>query len=67
MGAGIDNKTSLALRLHQIRRLEVFSSMRDEFRVARMIDRFHSGDDVHQLGVIMNVFDRFCLLHWLVP
>jgi hypothetical protein len=27
-----------------------------------MIDRFHPGDDVHQLGVMMmNVFDQFCL------
>jgi hypothetical protein len=56
------NKAASALRLHQIRCLEVFSSIRDKFRVTRMIDRFHSGDDVHQLGVMMmNVFDQFCL------
>src|ERR1700674_5233695 len=56
------NKAASALRLHQIRCLEIFSSIRDKFRVARMIDRFHSGDDVHQLGVMMmNVFDQLCL------
>ena len=50
------------LRLHPIRRLEVFSGISDELRVAWMIDSFHSDDDVHQLGiVVVNVFDQFGL------
>ena len=50
------------LRLHPIRRLEVFSGIRDELRVAWMIDSFHSDDDVHQLGiVVVNVLDQFGL------
>ena len=50
------------LWLHAIRRLEVFSGIGDELRVAWMIDGFHSDDDVHQLGVVMvNVLDQFGL------
>src|SRR5580700_8550893 len=50
------------LRLHSIRRLEVFSSVGDELRVAWMVDSFHSNDDVHQLGiVVVNVLDQFGL------
>jgi hypothetical protein len=50
------------LRLHPIRRIEVFSGISDELPVAWMIDSFHSDDDVHQLGiVVVNVFDQFGL------
>jgi hypothetical protein len=50
------------LRLHPIRRLEVFSGISDELPVAWMIDSFHFDDDVHQLGiVVVNVFDQFGL------
>jgi hypothetical protein len=50
------------LRAHAILRIEVFFGKGNEFRVARMIDRFNSDDDVHQLGVVMmNMLDQFCL------
>jgi hypothetical protein len=47
---------------HPICCLEVFSGIRDERCVARMIDRFHSDDDRHPLRVVpMNVLDEFGL------
>jgi hypothetical protein len=50
------------LRVHAIFRTKVFFGIGNKCRVARMIDRFHSDDDVHQLGVVMmNVLDQFCL------
>jgi hypothetical protein len=50
------------LRQHPICCLEVFSGIRDERCVARMIDRFHSDDDRHPLRVVpMNVLDEFGL------
>ena len=51
-------------RLHSIRTQEVFSGISDELRIAWMIHRFHSGDDVHQLWIVaVNVFDQlgFCI------
>ena len=52
----------LQLRLHPIRRIEVFSGISDELRVAWMIDSFNPDDDVHQLRiVVVNVFDEFGL------
>ena len=52
----------LQLRLHPIRRIEVFLGIGDELRVAWMIDRFHSDDDVDQFWiVVVNVFDQFGL------
>jgi hypothetical protein len=50
------------LRLHPIRRLEVFSGISDELRVGWMIDGFHASDDAHQLGiVVVNVLDQLGL------
>src|ERR1700694_5806731 len=50
------------LRLHPIRRFEVYFGVSDELRVAWMIDGFHSDDDVHQLWiVVVNVLDQFGL------
>jgi hypothetical protein len=47
------------LRLHPIRRLEVFSGISDELRVGWMIDGFHASDDAHQLGiVVVNMLDN---------
>jgi hypothetical protein len=37
---------------HPIRRFEVFSGMRDERCVARMIDSFYSGDKLRALWVV---------------
>ena len=57
--------SSIRLRLlhqHPILRLEVFSGITDELRIAWMIDRFYSDDNVHQLGmVVVNVFEQFSL------
>jgi hypothetical protein len=55
------------LRLHPVRRIEVFSGIGDKLRVAWMIDGFHADDDVHQLGiVVVNVLDQFGLcIGWL--
>ncbi len=52
------------LRLHSIRRFEVFFCISDELRIAWMIDRFNSNDDIHQIGnVVVNVVDGlgFCV------
>ena len=50
------------LRLHPVRRIEVFSGIGDELRVAWMINSFHSDDDVHQLWIVaMKVFNQFSL------
>jgi hypothetical protein len=54
--------TSRFLRQHPVRRSEVFSGISDELRVARMIDRFYSDNDVYQPEiVVVNVFEQFCL------
>ena len=46
------------LRLHPVRRHEIFSCISDELRVAWMVDRFYSGYDFRQLGVVkVNVLD----------
>jgi hypothetical protein len=60
----MDSEVLALLRLHAIRRIEVFSGMSNELRVAWMIDGFHSDDHVHQFGiVVMNVLDqlRLCI------
>jgi hypothetical protein len=50
------------LRLHPIRRLEVFSGISDELRVAWVIGGFYADDDAHQLGiVVVNVLDQLGL------
>ena len=41
------------LRLHPIRRIEVFLGIGDELHVAWMIDRFHSDDDVDQFWIVV--------------
>jgi hypothetical protein len=47
---------------HQISHLEVLPGISDELRVAWMIHRFHSDDDIHQLGVVVvNVLDQLGL------
>jgi hypothetical protein len=49
------------LRVHAIFRIEVFLGISNKFRVARMIDRFDSDDDVHQVGIVMmDMLDQFC-------
>jgi hypothetical protein len=40
------------LRLHPVRRKKIFSRISDELRVAWMVDRFYSGDDFRQPGVM---------------
>src|SRR5262249_49679269 len=50
------------LRQHPIFRLEGAPGMGDELPVARMIDGFHTDDDLHQCGIMLaDVFDQFGL------
>ena len=55
-------KSTTASAAHSIRRLVVFSGISDEWRNDRVVDSFHSDNDVHQLGiVVVNMFDQFKL------
>ena len=50
------------LRLHAVKSAEIFSGISDQRSVARMIDRFDTGNGFHLAWfVLVNVLDQFGL------